>query len=361
MKIIITGGGTGGHFYPALAVAQELLKDKSVELLYVGERSGIEEKVIKDAHIDFKGITVKKYLRKKFIQFPFFLFYAFIGCFQSLFIILKFRPNVVAGFGGYVSAPVVLISSLLGVKTLIHEQNTVAGLANRKLAAFVSKICITFNESLKYFPAKKTMFTGNPVRQEVLEAKKEISIEKLGLDKDKLVILVFGGSRGAHKINITLASGLKYFRDKNLQILHITGRLDYDEVRAIILTQNFSGYKLYDYADNMWDFLVCADLVVSRAGATSIAEITDLGIPSILIPYPFAAENHQEINAKVLEKDQASIIISDKNMTSEILAENILHIIEDPVLLKKMAQASKNLGQPKAAQKISAAILGLEN
>ena len=354
MKIIIAAGGTGGHLYPALAIAQMLLKDKDIELLFIGGKKSLEEKKVRGLGIPFKAILVRKFERGQIISLPLFILNLCIACVQSLFIVIKFKPDIVVGMGGYVSGSVLLTSALCGMPTLIHEQNTIAGLTNRILSRFVRRICITFEASTKYFPADKIEFTGNPVREEVLSSQRNSSILKLGLDSNKKTVLVFGGSRGARKINLTLVDALKFLGSSNLQILHITGPEDYELIKSLTSTLHLSPctLHLYSYLDNMWDALASADLVISRAGATSIAEITAKGLPSILIPYPYASENHQEINSRILEKIGAAKVLLDRELTGERLAREISGLIGDDEKLKRMAIQSKSSGKPDATQKI---------
>jgi UDP-N-acetylglucosamine--N-acetylmuramyl-(pentapeptide) pyrophosphoryl-undecaprenol N-acetylglucosamine transferase len=354
MKIIIAAGGTGGHLYPALAAAKMFLNDPNVKLLFVGGKGSLEERKINDAGIPYKGITVRKFLRRRIISMPSFISSLFAACAQSFFIVIKFKPDVVVGMGGYVSGPILLISALCGIPTFIHEQNTVAGLTNRILAKFVSKIGITFETSKKYFPGYKVELTGNPVREEVLLARKDTSIEKLGLDPGKKTVFVFGGSHGARKINIAILDAIKFLSNSNLQILHITGPEDYDFVKSAVIERRIStiGYFIYPYLDNIWDALVSADLVVSRAGATSIAEITVKGIPSILIPYPYASDNHQELNSRVLEEKCAARVLLDRELTGESLAHEILSLIDKEENMRSMSCRSKSFGQPDATRKM---------
>jgi len=359
IKILIAAGGTGGHLYPALAIIEQLLKNKGVKILFVGTKGGIEEAVVKKAGIPFESISAKKLLRRNVLTYPAFFFSAVAACFQSLSIVNKFRPDVCVGVGGYVSGPVALAGWFLRVPVFIHEQNTVAGLTNRILGKAATGIGITFEVSGKYFPKEKIEVTGNPVREEVLSAERETSMKKLGLDLNKKTVLVFGGSRGARKINTVFAEALKLLDKPDLQILHITGRDDFESVKS--LTSGFKpsamSYELYAYMDDIWDALAAADLVVCRAGATSIAEITTRGLPSILIPYPYAAENHQMLNAEVLMGRGASRTIADSDLNGRRLACEILSLINNLEILEKMGRASKNFGRPCAAARIAAIIL----
>ena len=361
VKIIIATGGTGGHLYPALAVARMLGTRANLKLLFVGGKGSLEEKKVSSICIPFRGIVVRKFLRGQFIFLPSFILNLCIACIQSFFIIMEFRPDVVVGMGGYVSGPVLLTSALCGIPTLIHEQNTVAGLTNRILAKFVRRIGITFEMSRRYFPNTKTEFIGNPVREEVLTAQRDSSVKKLGLQPNKKTVIVFGGSSGAKKINKAIVDALKFLDGSNLQILHITGPNDYNYVKSLTSALHLTNCALYlySYLDNIWDALASADLVVSRAGATSIAEITARGLPSILIPYPYASENHQELNSRVLEEKGAARVLLDRELTGENLAREILNLIGDDEKMKRMAYQSKSFGQPDATKKLVNAIYQL--
>lgn len=356
MKVLVTGGGTGGHIYPALAIAQNLQKsDPSVEFLFVGTERGLEKEIVPKAGLPFTTITVEGLPRKLSLTSLRTGFKLLKGLWEAKKILKQFKPTLVVGTGGYVCGPVVAMAAWQGIPTLIHEQNAFPGITNRLLAKWVDKIAITYQESIKYFPREKVVLTGNPVRPEVISACREESLIKLGLDPAKKTVLVFGGSRGARSINQALMAGREILENrKDLQIIHVTGKEDFPWVSC----QNgmeevkFGNIIIKPYLHNMPDALAVADLVVCRSGATTLAEVTVRGVPAILIPYPFATDNHQEFNARSLAREGAAVVLLDQELNKVKLEECILELIKDENRLEMMAQKSKGLGKPEAAQTI---------
>jgi len=354
MKVLLAGGGTGGHIYPGLAIAETLQQQNpQLEILFVGTLRGLEKDLVSQAGFSFAAITVEGLPRKiswTSLQTGFKLVK---GLWQARKIIQRFLPSVVVGTGGYVSGPVLAIAAWQGIPTLIHEQNAFPGITNRLLAKWVQKIAITYPESGKYFPAGKTILTGNPVRPEIISAEKGKALAKLGLNPQKKTVLVFGGSRGSRSINQALAASKEVWpRETNLQIIHVTGKEDFSWVSSGMGEFAGGNVLIKPYLHNMPEALAAADLVVCRAGATTLAEITVRGLPAILIPYPFATDNHQEYNARSLEREGAALVLLDQELASGKLAEKILNLLQDENRLKMMAQKSKILGKPQAAQAI---------
>ncbi|WDC84085.1 undecaprenyldiphospho-muramoylpentapeptide beta-N-acetylglucosaminyltransferase [Caloramator sp. mosi_1] len=271
-------------------------------------------------------------------------------------IINEFRPDVVIGTGGYVCGPVVMQAALKGIPTIIHEQNAFPGVTNKILSHFVDKIAITFRESEKYFPKNKVVYTGNPIRKQILTANKEQAILSMGLEKNKPIVLVVGGSRGAKNINNAVIGIIDELYRNEIQLIFITGESNFaevmDEIKAKYKVNNMKGIKILPYVYNMHDALAASDLIISRAGATIISEITALGKPSILIPSPYVANNHQEYNARALEEKGACIVIKESELKNDILKEQVLNIVKNKDILKNMSTASKRLGKLDAADKI---------
>ncbi|MFW6268687.1 MAG: undecaprenyldiphospho-muramoylpentapeptide beta-N-acetylglucosaminyltransferase [Bacillota bacterium] len=358
MKAIISGGGTGGHIYPALAVAQKL-NDKGWELLYIGSEKGMENRIISETEINFQTIEVAPLKRKISLTVFKTLYKSTRGYFQSKKIIKKFKPDLVFGTGGFVAGPVVLAGTRSGVNSLIHEQNVYPGLTNKLLSFWVDKIALNYEEAVKYFPGdieEKAVVTGNPIREEILKTSRNQGINKLGLDKNKYTLLVFGGSQGSKSINQAMNKVCQYYNNSNrIQIIYITGQKNYEKIknqlkdREIALNRNIF---LLSYLNNMEWAYAAADLVVYRAGATGLSEITAKGIPAILIPYPFATGDHQTYNAKNLEKQGAAIVIKDNELDGNILLQKIKEIFSSRQLLNEMKINSKKLGKPDATDRL---------
>ncbi|MHB8171868.1 MAG: undecaprenyldiphospho-muramoylpentapeptide beta-N-acetylglucosaminyltransferase [Thermincolia bacterium] len=360
MRLLLTGGGTGGHIYPALAIARGFQqRHEGAEILYVGTNLGLEADIVPKAGYAFRTVTVEGLERKLSLKLLASGLKAVQGLVDTRRILREFRPHVVVGTGGYVCGPVVLMAALQGIPCLIHEQNAYPGITNKLLARFVKKIAVTFEESARFFPPQAPVkLTGLPIRPEVLTAEREKSLSNLGLDKDKFLILVTGGSRGARSINKAMVEVHKRLSGrKEVQILHITGQTGYQDTLSelekegiTLAPEGNSIVKPYLY--NMEDALAAANLIICRAGATTLAEVTARGIPSVLIPYPYAAENHQEHNARSLENHGATIVILDKVLTGYNLKETIEALLNDRPRLQAMAANAHSLGKPAALDEI---------
>lgn len=360
MRFVVAGGGTGGHIYPALAIARGL-KERypGSEILYMGTEKGMESDIVPREGLPFKGLAAAGLARKLSPSNLKALWQAGSGLFKAGRIIGSYRPAAVIGTGGYVCGPVVLAAALRGIPTLIHEQNALPGLTNRVLARFAGRVAITFADSAKYFPKKeKVRLTGLPVRPEILQADRKTGLAGLGLPEGRFLLLSFGGSRGARTINEAMLEVIRNFTaDRRLHILHVTGREGHAEflqrcAASGIDLDKHGNVTIKPYLYNMQDALAAADLVVSRAGAATLAELTVLGIPAILIPYPFAAENHQEYNARALEKAGAAQVILDRGLNGAILSAKVAELLAGPDLLAAMAAASKKLGRAGAMEEI---------
>lgn len=365
-KVLFAGGGTGGHIYPSIAIAKGLMsKLEDIEAVFVGTERGMEKELVPMAGFRLEKIRVKGFKRRISIDTLVTLKEMVLGGFDAIRILRREKPDLVIGTGGYVAGPVVFFAALMGIPTLIHEQNVKPGITNRILGKFVDKIAISFAESVKYFPSGKCVLTGNPVRPEIIYADKRTASEILNINSNIPLVLSFGGSQGAKKINEAIMDLIVKIKDKiEFQLLHITGKNNYDvflkelEIRGINWDR-FGHIKIKPYLYNMQDALACADLVVSRAGAITISEITVCGKPSILIPLPSAADNHQDFNARYLEKNNAALVIEERFLNGEILYRYIKEILGDKNRYKKMAQASKELGKPDGLNKIVEIAIGL--
>lgn len=362
MRIIISGGGTGGHIYPAVAIAQKLKRQvEDATIIFVGTKQGLENEILKNYPFPLKHIEVSGFERKLSLGTINSFFKVFKGFKQALEIVKDFKPDIVIGTGGYVCGPVVLAAALSGTKTFIQEQNAIPGVTNKLLGKFVKKIFLGSEAAAKYFTNKnKLIFTGNPIREDITTALRTEGYEKLGLKADKITILVSGGSRGALSIN----SAMLYVDDvlankENIQILHVTGDLGYKSIinELSIQAKNADNINMVPYMKEMPLALAVADLAVFRAGAIGLSELAARGVPSILVPYPYATANHQEHNARAFEEQNAAIVIKDKDLTGEKLYQTILSLIEDKEKLDMMAKQAKLLGRPNATEKIVENIL----
>jgi UDP-N-acetylglucosamine--N-acetylmuramyl-(pentapeptide) pyrophosphoryl-undecaprenol N-acetylglucosamine transferase len=340
MKVIIVAGGTGGHIYPGIAVAEEIKRrNRSNELLFVGSREGLEGKLVRQEGFQIELIRARGLLRKfsyKAISAP---FVSCLGFFDALRIMDSFKPDRLISMGGYVSLPVVLAARLKRIPVLLHEQNSIPGIVNRLCSRLARWITLSFKETQKYL---KGRVTGNPVRKRILDAKRSKAIRP--------TLLIMGGSQGALSINTAIPDLLDKFKGLNLDILHITGERDFDQIKNI---RDFSPYPFYHlrrYMYNIEEGLALADLVVSRAGATAISEILALGIPSILIPFPYSAEGHQEANAKILKEQGAAELLDNRNLS--LLPELVESIIGDPKRSEAMSRAAAGLAKRDAAKRI---------
>lgn len=358
MRIIITGGGTGGHIYPGISLAREFQsRDKNNEIIFVGTEHKMESEIIPQEGFRFLGLRVKGIERKFSLESLSALFLFLGSLFTSYGIIKDFKPDLVIGTGGYVSGSVALVSSLLGIPTFIHEQNVIPGITNQFLSLTGKKVFTSFPESAGYFWRKeRIVFLGNPIRKSIWQGNKEKIIKENNLDSAKKTILVFGGSKGASTINKMVLHSL-YLIEESIwlewQVLIISGEEDFKNLTEKVTKSPFKEtVRVLPYLHNIEDAYDLADLVVCRAGATTIAELSAKGIAAILIPYPYATGNHQLYNARFLESNLAALIIEEKELNREKLAAELSKLLTDNKRLDLLARNSKKLGKRKAAQDI---------
>lgn len=361
MRIVIAGGGTGGHLFPGLAVAEEFKnRTGTAEVVFAGTESGLEAKVVpREGYMirflraeGFVGMTWKKKIGA--------LVHAGLSLIDSYRILKTVKPDIVIGVGGYASGPITLLAALMSIPTLVLEQNAVPGLTNRILGKFVDAICVTYQESMSFFPLRKTFLTGNPVRPRIVQGIAQAGYRRFALDPSLFTILIFGGSSGARSINSAVVESLIHLHDlrDKIQFLHQTGQTDYERIRHAYRESGFRG-TIVPFIYEMGEAYAVADLVVSRAGATTLAELTVLGKPAILIPYPFAAANHQEVNARKLEEIGAARLILDRELNGEILARAIREFLSNETMRVEMRRASRSVGRPDACAKVVDIAMGL--
>ncbi|WDV44179.1 undecaprenyldiphospho-muramoylpentapeptide beta-N-acetylglucosaminyltransferase [Clostridiaceae bacterium M8S5] len=352
MKVLITGGGTGGHIYPALSIAKKIKKEiKDVKILYVGTEKSMESELVPREGFDFKTIRVEGFRRKLSIGTIKTVNKMFKGINDARKIIKVFKPDIVIGTGGYVCGPVVLVASLMKIPTVIHEQNAFPGATNRILSRFVDSIACSFEESKKYFKHKsKITITGNPIREDFFEIDKVDASNKLSIDGDKKTVVSFGGSGGQRSLNKAMVHVVKRLNKlSDIQLIHVTGKGHYDEfikqLKEAGVNNLNKSIRILPYMYDMPEAMAVADLIIGSGGAITIAEFTAVGVPTILIPKAYTTENHQEYNARALEEKGASVVLLEKELTGELLYKNIHTLLNDKERLADMREASKRLGK----------------
>lgn len=347
MKVLIAGGGTGGHINPGLAIAKHIKqKEPHAEITFVGTKKGLETKLVPREGFTLETIVVRGFRRK----LSFDTIVAVKELIQSFFeaskLIKKINPDIVIGTGGYVCGPVLYVAAKKGIPTLIHESNAYPGITNRLLERYVKHVAISFKDSEKYFKdSGKLVYTGNPVRQELLNSNRSEVINQLDIEKDKPLIVVMGGSRGARKINETVAEMLNSYFNGEFNIIFSTGEAQFDTISSSInIPDKYSKMvKVVPYIYNVDKVYIASDLMICRAGAITISELQTMGIPSILIPSPYVTANHQEHNARSLERDGGAVVILEKELDADVLFKQICNLISNKDILNKMAKdATKN-------------------
>lgn len=358
-KFLLAGGGTGGHIYPAIAIASRLKRDfPDARILFIGTDRGLEKQLVPRAGFPLEKIRVKGFNRKLSLDTLVSIKEMVLGGLDSIKILMREKPDLVIGTGGYVAGPVIFFAALLGLPTIIHEQNVKPGVTNRILSRFVDKVAVSFPDSVKYFPKGKTVLTGNPVRSEIAAGDRAAALKKFGLRSQLPVVLCFGGSQGAARLNEAMLYVIEKIKNsRKFQVIHVTGQKHYSGFTQIlenkgIRIDELGHIKLKPYIYEMQDAYAAADLVISRAGAISISEITLCGKPSILIPLPTAADRHQDYNANFLEKNGAGVVIYDRELTGEKLLRVIQELVFDKERLSRMSEASRSLARPEALENI---------
>lgn len=352
MRIIVSGGGTGGHIYPALALIERLKQvEPDTQVLYVGTDRGLENKIVPAAGLELKVLHTQGFKRSLSLE-NFKTAYLFIKAVRDAKKIIKeFKPDVVLGTGGYVSGAVLYAAAKLHIPTVIHEQNSVVGITNKFLSRYVDKIAIAFAAAKDHFPAAKVVMCGNPRAQQVAaNANSDFKWSSYGLRDDQPVLMIFGGSQGAPKINASVVDAIPELSKRDYQVVFATGQKRYEKVKESLKNVEVgANIKVVPYIEDMPAKMPKVDCLVSRAGATTIAEITALGIPTILIPSPYVTANHQVKNALALVKTGAAAMITEDKLDGKALLLQADHLMKDPIARKQMTANSKKVGQPKAA------------
>lgn len=348
MRVIISAGGTGGHIYPALAILKKIKEmEPQSEFLYIGTHNRMEKDIVPKHNIPFKSIEIYGFSKslkanlktiKKFLN-------AYKECKK---IITEFKPDVVIGVGGYVTGPVIYAASKLGVKTFIHEQNSIPGKCNKFLSKYVDMIGVSMKSSLNAFPHDKVHFTGNPCSEEALKMTASPKKE-FGLTEDKKLVYIVMGSLGSSAITEKLKNSIKLFQNKNYEVMFVTGKDSYDDIKELNIPSNV---KIFPYVESQARIMKKADLVVTRCGASTLAEIISLKLPSILIPSPYVPNNHQYINGMDFVNKHAGVMIEEKDLTGEKLVKTIDLLINDDKILNEMKENLADLGVDDSATRI---------
>lgn len=349
MRAIVVAGGTGGHIYPAIAIINKIMeKESSSKILYVGTTDRMEKDIIPAMGIEYVGIEMSGLSRKNiFSNFSVLMKYK-RAVEKSREIIKKFNPDIVIGVGGYITAPVLYAAHRMKIKTLIHEQNSIPGVSNKFLANFADCVCVSLPNSKKYFNEKKVVYTGNP-RSEEIRGVRRVSKKSLGFDSTKKLVVVVMGSLGSTTMTKKIKELIPGFKNKNYQVVVITGKNYYNDYKDVVIPKNV---KVVPFLNNLINLLKDSDLIVSRAGASTIAEITAIGLPAILVPSPYVTHNHQYMNAKELEEAGACKIVSEEDFSLERVILEIDKLFDNRDLYCKMRENSKSLGVLDSATRI---------
>lgn len=348
MNVIISAGGTGGHIYPALAIINQLKeKDPNVRILYIGTHNRMEKDIVPEKGIPFESLEMYGLYRKKIYKNV-----KTLSCFYKSYkkcirLMKEFQPDLVVGVGGYVTAPVILAAHKLKIKTAIHEQNSVPGASNQFLSKYVDKIMVSFPSSMKEFPKEKTVYTGNPCSEDALKVE-PIKKEEYGLSNRKKLVTIVMGSLGASGINQFLIDSMRYFEKKEYEVAFVTGKQDYDHVMEYSFPSNV---HIYPYVP-LTSFMKKTDLMISRAGASTLSEIMALHVPSILIPSPYVPNNHQYKNAMGLVDAKAAVLLEEKELKDDILVNTIDQILSNPIQIEMMKKNLEKMAVTDSATRI---------
>jgi UDP-N-acetylglucosamine--N-acetylmuramyl-(pentapeptide) pyrophosphoryl-undecaprenol N-acetylglucosamine transferase len=357
MTILFAAGGTGGHLYPALAIAEEMKKiEPRVRMVFVGTKKKIEARVVPQKGFEFFTVWISGFSRRATLSNILFPLKVAVSLFQSFFLILKLRPDAVVGTGGYVCGPVLYVASLLRVPTIIHESNSYPGVTTKMIASRATKVFITFGETKQWLsPKAHVELVGNPTREELSKADKNEAYKFFNLDPNKKTIFAFGGSLGASSINKAMSSVVKDAIDNQYQVLWQTGQ---SEAQSGMTVQHHPNIVVTKYIDRMDYGYAVADVIVCRSGASTLAEITRLGKPAILVPYPFAAANHQELNARTMMDAGAAVMIKDSDLQASLLG-SVKDLLFSQEKQQQMKEKSLRLGKADAGKEIAEKIFSV--
>ncbi len=353
-RLIISGGGTGGHVFPALAIANAFRdRHPDAEILFVGAQGKMEMVRVPEAGYKIIGLWIAGLQRKLTLSNLMFPVKLIASLWKARKIVQEFRPHVAVGTGGYASGPLMLAATRMGVPALLQEQNSYAGLTNKQLAGKVQRICVAYPGMEAYFPAGKVVMTGNPVRKDILDVavKRQQALTHFGFSDTQSTLLVLGGSGGARTINESVLAGLDRLVGAKVQVIWQTGKVYYETVKAQVADKDLGSVRLFDFLREMDLAYAAANVVVSRAGALSIAELCLTRKPAVLVPSPNVAEDHQTKNALALVKEDAAVLIADKD-AREKLTDEVLALLADHARCERLSERIGTLGRPNAAKDI---------
>lgn len=353
-RLIISGGGTGGHVFPAIAIANAFReRHPDADILFVGAEGKMEMIRVPEAGYKIIGLWISGLSRKLSVSLLTFPFKLISSYWKARSIVKEFRPHVTIGTGGYASGPMIMAAVKFNIPTILQEQNSYAGLTNKSLARHASRICVAYPGMEKYFPKDKVLITGNPVRKDIvnLENKRDKALNHFGFVSNGRTLLVLGGSGGARTINESVLAGIDTLIDSNIQLIWQTGKVYYESVKAQISNKDLRKVRLYDFMKEMDLAYAAANVVVSRAGALSISELCLAKKPSVLVPSPNVAEDHQTKNARALVDEQAAIMISDVQAKEQLVSEAI-RLLHDEKSCQSLSENIGRFGKPNATEDI---------
>ncbi len=363
LRVIISGGGTGGHIFPAIAIANALKKmNPANQFLFVGANGKMEMEKVPAAGYKIEGLNISGIQRKltlKNLTLPLKVIGSIL---KAKSIIRKFSPDIAVGVGGYASGPLLYAATAMKIPSLIQEQNSFAGITNKILAKRVKKVCVAYEGMDKFFPKEKIIITGNPVREEMtmIDGKRQEALNYFGLNTNRKTILVIGGSLGALTINNSIAEGLKHFSEKNIQLIWQTGNAYGEKAKILVDQTGYAGIKTFPFIQRMDYAYALADVIISRAGASSVSELALVGRPAILVPSPNVAEDHQTKNAMALVEKNAALIVKDVEARSNLINEAI-KLIDDKEKQILLSENIKKLAIHDSADRIANEVYTLAN
>lgn len=364
LKVIISGGGTGGHIFPAIAIANALCQiDPETEILFVGAKGKMEMEKVPAAGYKIVGLDIQGFQRKDMVKNLLLPYRVVKSLWQSVSVIQKFKPDVVVGVGGYASAPLLYVASLLKVPSLIQEQNSYAGLTNKFLGKRVQKVCVAFEGMQQFFPLNKISLTGNPIREDsvLIDGKYEEAMAHFNLSSNKKTILITGGSLGAATLNSSVLASLKQIQAANIQVIWQTGKYYYESIKEQFeKTTKYNSIKIVEFLNRMDLAYAAADVIISRAGAGTIAELCAVKKPVILVPSPNVTDDHQSKNAKALIDKQAAILVADKYAEIELI-EVAIKLLNNQGEMEMLSKNIAQLSYPKADKQIALEVIKLAN
>jgi UDP-N-acetylglucosamine--N-acetylmuramyl-(pentapeptide) pyrophosphoryl-undecaprenol N-acetylglucosamine transferase len=353
-RLIISGGGTGGHIFPAIAIANEFReRHPSAQILFVGAKGKMEMTRVPEAGYKIIGLWISGIQRKLTLENLLFPFKLIISYLRAMFIVRRFKPHAVVGTGGYASGPIMMAATRFGFPSIIQEQNSFAGLANKQVASRVKRICVAYEGMNKYFPSEKIAVTGNPVRKDLLDidSKRERALNHFGFDPSKRTLLIVGGSLGARTINESILKGIDKLVETDVQVVWQSGKAYYSTCKERLSANSLRSVRLFDFLKEMDLAYAVADVVISRSGALAVSELCIARKPCILVPSPNVAEDHQTKNAQSLVGKEAALLVKDEEAPDRLVDE-ALRLLFDENQCKKLSENISKLAKPDATKDI---------